>query len=91
VNGWASALATMMSHVNSLPPSVGNTVNPSSRLPSVRANPLGSLQTGMPADLIVLAKNVVNGVVMYKIAGCFLAYYTTLPVVSRPNPPVKTH
>jgi len=35
------------SHVDSLPPSHGNKVNPSGRLPSVRANTVGSLQTGM--------------------------------------------
>jgi len=49
-------LATVISQVNGLPPSHGNKINPSGRLPSVRANPVGSLQIGMPADLIALAK-----------------------------------
>jgi len=34
----------------------GNMVNLSGRLPAVRVNPVGCLQTGMLADLIALAK-----------------------------------
>jgi len=53
---WASVLATVISQVNGLPPSHGYKVNPSGRLPSVHANPVGSSYTGMPAELIDLAK-----------------------------------
>ena len=51
---WASVLATVMSQVNGLPPAHGNKVNPSDRLPSVRANPIGSLQTVLLLLLLLL-------------------------------------
>ena len=72
---WASVLATVMSQVNGLPPFHGNNANPSGRLLSVRANPVSSLQTGMLADLIALAKISLMALWRKILLGSFLHNY----------------